>query len=488
MKKLVYIASAVLLVSALAGCAQNEKAQAIETKTHVSLTAGIAGNDGTRTDFSDPAAPKWSSNDAIGVHFTQTDIIDNHYRLTSELRDGGNTATFSGDVNLAEGQYTIYGYYPHGEFGEETNNYATAKIEVPAVQRPTATSFDPAADVMVMLPITHNHNGEDIVHDGLQFKRVLGMLKFILDSEELNGEAIQNLTFTTDAGIELAGLGNFDLAEGTFVEFYEGETTVAAKPENVYANGTDAIMLCVPAVNIPSGTTLTIMGETEGFTFKKTKTLEGDITLEAGNWHTMNITLAGSDITTKASAPQAPAEAKTTNIWEVAVAGGIQFWSDVINMPACNKDTFNSYSADCRNNWEPNGYYYSWWYVRDNGAALCPAPWSVPTVDDFVALDIALGGIGSYQIDNALRGEYTGSRWGGQYGGYVNNRNPESVDIQGNYWSRSVNPDAPITYPANGSYGENIYVMQITSSSGVVDPMSYGYIGRGYNVRCVINS
>ncbi len=292
---------AVLLCAAtLTGCVRDNDAKVNGNKTRVSLTAGIE----TRTDFSDPSAPKWSTGDAIGVHFVQADIVDNHHRLESYSEDG-TLATFSGEVALDQGQYTIYGYYPHGELGDQTNHHATAKIEVPAIQRPTATSFDPAADVMVMWPITHDHNGTDIIHDGLQFKRALGMIRIVLDSQDLGAETIQNLAFTTDAGIELAGLGHFDLTDATFIEFYDGAaTTITAEPDNVLANGTDAILLCVPPMTIPAGTILTITGETEGFTFEKSKTLDADITLEAGNWHTMNIELVGNEVTPKTSTLQ----------------------------------------------------------------------------------------------------------------------------------------------------------------------------------------
>ncbi len=274
--------------AALAGCVRSEDAGTIATaKSHVSLTAGIE----TRTDISDPNSPVWSAGDAIGVHFVGGDEI-NHHRLESTSADGGRTATFEGDVTLDAGDYTIYGYYPHGEAGGLTAHHQTAKIEIPSVQRPTATSFDPAADIMVMWPINHSHNGTDITHAGLQFKRVLGMLKFVLTAPELNGEAISELTFTTDAGLELAGMGHFDLTDGTFLEFYDGAaTSVTALPAGVHADGTDAIMLCVPVMTIATGVEMTITGETESFTFEKSLTVADPVQLQPGGWHTMNITL-----------------------------------------------------------------------------------------------------------------------------------------------------------------------------------------------------
>ncbi len=277
-------------------------------KTRISLSAGIeAEGMETRTDFSDPLNPVWSEGDAIGVHFNVADeaAVTNHHRLEGTFEDNYAKAIFSGDVELAEGDYVIYGYHPHGEVGENTLHHAEAKIEVPAVQHPTATSFDPAADVMVMMPVEHSHNGTDIAHDGLRFKRSLGMIKIILDSDELNGEPIENLTFTTDnAALHLAGMGHFDLTDASFGGFYDGAVNyVTAEPSvEVRANGTDAIMLCVPAVTIDAGVTMTITGETENFTFETSKTLDAPIVLQTGNWHTMNVVTL--TVTPKAPTPE----------------------------------------------------------------------------------------------------------------------------------------------------------------------------------------
>ena len=40
------------------------------------------------------------------------------------------------------------------------------------------------------------------------------------------------------------------------------------------------------------------------------------------------------------------------------------------------------------------GYHYNWYYVKDHKAELCPSPWRVPTEQDFIDLDLAMGGDG----------------------------------------------------------------------------------------------
>ncbi len=481
MKKFTFIAGMLLCSVVLAGCVNNNEGGKLTTgKTHISLTAGIE----TRTAIDGAGAPSWTDGDAIGVHFVSDEIsaADSHHKLAGTSADGGQTATFEGDVELAAADYTIYGYYPHGVAGDQTDHHKTAKIEIPAVQKPTATSFDPAADVMVMWPVEHNHNGADITHAGLQFKRVLATLKFIIKSSELNGEAIQNLTFTTGAGFELAGIEGD--VENDFLGF-DGvaETVVKAEPaEAVTTDGDGAvIMICVPVMNIPVGTELTVTGETESYTFSKTTNLGTAIVLEQGGMHIMNI--ENPVVEPKSTGLQTPPKAKTTTTWEIAIEGGTQIWSDAINMDDCNKTTFNpaASASDCRNHTDPaNGYYYTQIYVRDNQDLMCPAPWRVPTQADFVALDKGLGGSGQnniYATAESINAYNT--TWGGKMGGYPTNYSTfMSFGTYAYYWSQTK---------VQGSESQTYVLMYKSESSGITtDPGSAMRDNKsGYNVRCV---
>jgi uncharacterized protein (TIGR02145 family) len=162
-------------------------------------------------------------------------------------------------------------------------------------------------------------------------------------------------------------------------------------------------------------------------------------------------------------------------------------WSDVINVPDCNnKWDFNGYAADCRTHDDAAyGHVYSWMYITANGDTMCPAPWSVPAVEDFIALDKALGGNGERREgDFAIRDKYI-SEWGGQYPGYFMGRGFSAVGQQGNYWSKSINEFAYDQY--NGLYGGKTYFLQYIQSSGVVNPQYSGADSYGLNLRCVAN-
>jgi hypothetical protein len=66
---------------------------------------------------------------------------------------------------------------------------------------------------------------------------------------------------------------------------------------------------------------------------------------------------------------------------------GDQIWSDVIQVPACDKSDFmeSVTSPDCRSytSGSTTWYYYNWPYVIANQDKMCPAPWRVPSSVDF---------------------------------------------------------------------------------------------------------
>jgi len=115
--------------------------------------------------------------------------------------------------------------------------------------------------------------------------------------------------------------------------------------------------------------------------------------------------------------------------------GITQIWSDAVTATACNKSCFWSgipalSSADCRSNSGYPGDLVSWCAVVMYQYVLCPYPWRVPTSQDFIDLNIALGGIGNNRTD---RDRYL-NNWGGAYGGRVFSRAIFDAQIDGQGW------------------------------------------------------
>lgn len=307
MRKLVYIASALLLSAAITGCAGNEDKNAAEGTTSFSLTAGFEIGNETKT--ANPTAPVWTNGDMIGItivdNSTGTVAFEN-IGVPGITDNGGQTATFAGTLpDFNAGEYAFHAYYPYGDENNYSDTATEAKIIIPAVQRPTATSFDPMADVMLMKSFDYIHDGSAMSHDGLRFKRALGMIKFVLDMPEVEGQHIRKLTFKTDnPELQLAGKADFDLVAGEFSGFYSDAVTqvIAVPSGDILADGTGEIWVCIPAMTIGTDVTITVEGETEGYTFTKSATVgevnDGQpIEIVAGNYHTMNVTLGADEVT-----------------------------------------------------------------------------------------------------------------------------------------------------------------------------------------------
>lgn len=155
----------------------------------------------------------------------------------------------------------------------------------------------------------------------------------------------------------------------------------------------------------------------------------------------------------------APPYAASTQTWVF----GSQTWSDAINIPECNKNSFeDSYTKPQCRSYSRGGktwYYYNWAYVNRHAAELCPSPWRVPSREDFKALY-------AYAKDTRMSDAWGLSGLIGSSG------SPYGQGSYGNYWSSSDDPSG---------YGYSAYV----SGSGFI-PQYGSSKGYGYSLRCVL--
>ncbi|MDR0437288.1 MAG: Ig-like domain-containing protein [Bacteroidales bacterium] len=170
---------------------------------------------------------------------------------------------------------------------------------------------------------------------------------------------------------------------------------------------------------------------------------------------------------------------RDTNEWTISGNGITQIWSDAVTASSCDKERFvggepDSFNADCRSNPDYPGDLFSWCAVVRFQNLLCPAPWRVPTTQDFIDLDIALGGTGfNTGFNNTLRNRYFND-WGGAYKGLCSSSG--ALNGQGSdafYWSQAE-------YSAD--YGYHLTF----NSFGAVYPQGNNYPKHyGFTLRCV---
>jgi uncharacterized protein (TIGR02145 family) len=143
---------------------------------------------------------------------------------------------------------------------------------------------------------------------------------------------------------------------------------------------------------------------------------------------------------------------KTSQVWTIPAAHGApeQEWSDVVLASGCKKSTYHGGSmcgvscdtvwffyADCRQN---TGYgdLFSWQAVNDYKDELCPDGWRVPEMQDFINLDIALGGTGTQSVSNMAHANRYLNTWVATFGGHADpNGTLEQQGSRSLYWSQT---------------------------------------------------
>ncbi len=170
------------------------------------------------------------------------------------------------------------------------------------------------------------------------------------------------------------------------------------------------------------------------------------------------------------------------------VVGG-QEWSDTVLASGADKNTFtgvsgNTYIPDGMRNGD-FGHMFSWAAANEFGDELCPAPWRIPSKEDFVALDIALGGTGSnFQATSGQEDRYRnewGLEWAGQaFNSMISGSGDNDRANGALYWSKDS---------AGGPNGYALHIVDNHEMGGTpnpsISPNANTLKQYGVLVRCV---
>ena len=149
----------------------------------------------------------------------------------------------------------------------------------------------------------------------------------------------------------------------------------------------------------PGTTTITATTTDGGFEATATVTVTAGVPAECGADHILALGTVSFE---------------SDQTWTTTGRGRTLIWSDAVHATGCNKEDFaggaGNLVSDCRRGsatgaplpgvWEqgevvaPNRSFFSWCAVMTHAETLCPAPWRVPTREDFAILDIHFGGDG----------------------------------------------------------------------------------------------
>lgn len=276
-------------------------------KTTVNLCITTA-EPGTRTFMEEDGGqfvPMWHATDRLGVLFDSWNAgAGAADAVLANSSPDGRTATFEGTASVGEGVHTVYAFSPARAF------YATEAgrildLEIPCIQFPAATSFDPRADLLVGVPADVRVSGNSATVDKMHFRRIGAILEVKLadatTGSALSADNIKSVKLESGmAGAALTGVFRYDFAGAD-----AAATQMTVSTPGVTADFTESPMpfpgsrvyLIVNPTTLRGGSRLTVTVLTDRHEVSKTVSLPSDLELPSSKVTTLTFNLTGDAAT-----------------------------------------------------------------------------------------------------------------------------------------------------------------------------------------------
>lgn len=244
--------------------------------------------------------PKWHKGDALGAYFVNASGA-NPASLANANEDG-TKASFTGTASLTAGDYTLYAVYPARAVQSVSANLV-AELEFPYIQFPSATSFDPKADILVNVPhsVSVEDAQTDVIVNNMCFRRAGSIVKVVLSDKTgtLAGDRIKSVYLESDmAGAALSGVLKYDYKTEDAAGMSSSKNHVTAdltRLETLPAlDGQSAVYLVLPPCTLTAGSKLTVNVKTDKHEVVKNITLPEDIKCPSSEVVTLNVSLDAS--------------------------------------------------------------------------------------------------------------------------------------------------------------------------------------------------
>lgn len=284
---------------AFTGCSSEPEVAPEMQPIRLELTAGTT----TRTEIGPDNKISWSdTGEALKVLEQVGDAtfsaLDND-DYTKDPTSG--KASFSVALPVKTGTSFRYAtLHPKAAYVTSSNtNLAAIKFEVPDIQLPTATSFDPDADILVSKTITTEAQPTSL---SLQFGRIIAIGKMRLTNLAVESdETISDITFTAPGKV-VTGRGKFNFETGRILTDQwgyvgEGKDYVSMLYDGIAASAAfDAWFTCAP-LSIAADETFTVKVTTSRGTYTRSVTIPagGGLNFTLGDLTTFSVNMATAE-------------------------------------------------------------------------------------------------------------------------------------------------------------------------------------------------
>ena len=307
MRKTLLFASLTLCTFAFVGC-NKEEINKVENNEGTAVHFTIYTNAPETKSFitydsgTKKYTPGWHNGDELGVLFDSWSANDPVDATFTNTAPAGPSAIFSGTGTVKATEQTIYAFYPASAFVKAVDSDVIG-LTIPTTQKPTGTSFDKDADLLVSKPYPITIQNTSVTIDDIQFARVLSTLKVTVtdgtEKGDLDGDEISSITIqSTMTGAALTGRFHWDYASqtGTMHQtIVKNEVSADLTDNPVTIDGSSPIYLMVNPTTLTSGTKLNITISTNNHEITKEATLSKDFVFPAGGVAKLNITVLDTD-------------------------------------------------------------------------------------------------------------------------------------------------------------------------------------------------
>ena len=290
-------ALAAVAAVALVSCKQEAYAPEQVGEVHITVKAVPQdfANEGTRTYIDNTNTILWGTGEymKIAVEAGESTTFGTSSNTSADLFEGEPEALFEFSITPGEASaYTYMGLYPASAAVANNDNAANYKVKLPTIQNATASSYDPAAYIMVAMPETF----VEIQNEWLaSYRRATALNKVTLTG--LNDDIIQ-VDFIAGEGVNMAGSAHINLTTGEDVDIYDGENAVSVKYATALPASADKVVWFTTwDTAIAEGETLTIVAKsaTKSYTRELTARASG-ILFKEGYLNKLSVNMANADV------------------------------------------------------------------------------------------------------------------------------------------------------------------------------------------------
>lgn len=222
---------------AAGSCQREELVQPLSSDSSENLCLHFSSQPAESKTHWNGTTIEWSEGDRISIAYNSGGVFSDNLFTSEPLTQEDVYATFAVSTDLAadtHGKITFHGIYPSESVMDYCAGGARATILVPAVQTPSAGSYDRNADLMVA---RSHFDYMSVPQDDipLQWTRLTAHADVTLVNLDLGNEVIKEISFSAGNHAPLTGQYEVDLLTGKLTQV-ASSGDVVIDPANISAD------------------------------------------------------------------------------------------------------------------------------------------------------------------------------------------------------------------------------------------------------------